>query len=220
MYRDANREGWPHDGTVRTPDQVLLTDAVQNAGGLCHRGAACGHQGFQIQPPAGADTQPLGRGLAQPGAVGWSAQKLGHVAGGRGGHCRHSGCCVAVALMAAHAPSTQEPVCLLSPPVSDGPKVETFHTSVAGGRVMQWVGGAQRAVAVRRAQTWLHTAAWGLAAPGWAEGEEQTPSCHVCVQAVPTGDRTAGSLGTDGPVGQRAAGSWASVRGLGPVTWA
>lgn len=152
MYRDANREGWPHDGTVRTPDQVLLTDAVQTAGGLCHRGAACGHQGFQIQPPAGADTQPLGRGLAQPGAVGWSTQKLGHVAGGRGGHCRHSGCCVAVALMAAHAPSTQEPVCLLSPPVSDGPKLETFHTSVVGGRVMQWVGGAQRAVAVRRAR--------------------------------------------------------------------
>lgn len=25
--------------------------------------------------------------------------------------------------------------------------------------------------------------------------------------------------GTDGPAGQRAAGSWASVRGLGPVTW-
>lgn len=48
-------------------------------------------RGFKIQLPAGADRQPLGRGPAQPGAVGWSARKLGHVAGGRGGHRRHSG---------------------------------------------------------------------------------------------------------------------------------
>lgn len=66
-------------------------------------------RGFKTQPPAGADTHPLGRGPAQPGAVGWGARQLGHVAGGRGGHCGHSGCCVAVALMATHAPSAQEP---------------------------------------------------------------------------------------------------------------